>query len=210
MTLRARSLPATEQTEPGRTGRRRPQVWSVLLTVAVVVGVAAGAAAWLRRDTRRAAAGPSAASPWAALDPTGRCTSALALVHYPNQWPMFCRWRATDEKLAGSAFPPPVGDPPWDRPHIEVYVAPTETREEVGHALAHELGHMRLTREPSMVDAWLSARGLPPDTAAQVWVEDYAETFAALFGPPVGHWDAPTPAPDQSALARLRAEFFQP
>jgi hypothetical protein len=67
---------------------------------------------------------------------------------------------------------------------------------------------MHHTREAAFVPEWLSARNLPPDTAAEVWSEDYAEVFAALFSPPAAHWRAPTPRPSPEALASLRGRFF--
>ena len=75
-------------------------------------------------------------------------------------------------------------------------------------AIAHELGHMHHTREPTFVREWLAARNLPAETPAEVWTEDYAEVFAALFGPRQERWRAPTPRPSPEALAVLKARFF--
>jgi len=80
--------------------------------------------------------------------------------------------------------------------------------EEAAHVIAHELGHMRHTREATFGPEWLAARKLPSDTPSAVWTEDYAEVFADLFGPPFDHWQAPTPRPDAQALGQLRAQFF--
>lgn len=151
---------------------------------------------------------PAAAARWAALGPQARCDDAASLVTGRDPWPMVCRWRQPGDALEGQAFPPPAGDPPFDHPHIEVYVAGGQSRVEVAHAIAHELGHMRQTREPAFGPDWLAARGLPPDTPWQVWSEDYAEVFAALFAPPVEAWRAPTTRPDAAALAALKARFF--
>ncbi len=152
---------------------------------------------------------PSAGtSAWDGLDPQARCDSAVALVTRPDPWPTICRWRQPSDALQGSAFPPPKGAPPFDDPHIEIYVDPAQTREELAHAIAHEMGHMRHTREPTFVPQYLAARGLPPDTPSMVWTEDYAEVFAALFSPPSDAWRAPTPRPSPDALARLKVTFF--
>jgi len=179
----------------------------------VALDVVVAATVWARhhhRHHRLPAGAPAAplARGWAGLDPPARCASALGLVAYPNRWPMLCRWREASDTVAGMAFPPPVGAPPWDHPRIEIYLAPDEARPEVAHAIAHELGHMRHTRDAPMARAWLAARGLPPDTVSAVWVEDYAEAFAAVFGPAVGEWDAPTARPTPAALESLRAQFF--
>jgi hypothetical protein len=159
---------------------------------------------------RQGAGSPAAiGSPaWSSLDPQMRCNSAEALVTVPDPWRTTCRWREPSDGLQGSAFPPPKGDPPFDDPHIEIYLDPAQTRESVAHAIAHEMGHMRHTREPTFVPEWLAARGLPADTPAAVWTEDYAETFAALFSPPEDTWRAPTPRPDARQLAGLEAQFF--
>ena len=69
-----------------------------------------------------------------------------------------CRWREPGESLRGQSFPPPVGAPPWDRPRIEVYVGRTETRADLAHTIAHELGHMHHTREAAFGPQWIHAR----------------------------------------------------
>jgi hypothetical protein len=159
--------------------------------------------------TRPAVPGATAAaSPWGELDPTARCASAEELVTQSDPWPTLCRWRQATDALQGASFPPPKGDPPFDDPHIEIYVDPAQTREELAHAIAHEMGHMRHTREPTFVPAYLAARGLPADTPSAVWTEDYAEVFAALFSPPSNLWRAPTPRPDADALGALKVRFF--
>jgi hypothetical protein len=147
-------------------------------------------------------------SVWSGLDPQARCDSAVALVTHSDRWPTLCRWRAPGEQLQGQAFPPPKGPAPFDDPHLEIYVAPGQSREELASAIAHELGHMHLTREPTFVAEWLAARNLPAPTPPEVWVEDYAEVFAALFGPPPSRWRAPTPRPSPEDLVRLKARFF--
>jgi hypothetical protein len=121
---------------------------------------------------------------------------------------MTCRWRQPADVLQGRAFPPPAGEPPFDVPRLEIYVEPSQSEEELAHVIAHELGHMHHTRDPQFVPAWLRARGLPPDTPDEVWTEDYAEVFAALFSPPSGKWRAPTPRPSPQALSGLRDQFF--
>jgi hypothetical protein len=173
---------------------------ALLLGLGVVVAVLA-APSPVHRPAAQAAA-------WDALDPPARCASALELVDYPLRWPMVCRWRSSDDTEAGVAFPPPVGPPPWDSPRIEVYVARPDTRAQVAHAIAHELGHMHHTREADFAGAWLVARNLPADTPSTVWVEDYAEAFAHVFGPADAGWYAPTPRPSPSALMALKDGFF--
>lgn len=155
------------------------------------------------------ASGPTADdAAWAGLGPDTRCASALTLVTQSDPWPTICRWRDPSDVLEGQSFPPPRGDAPYDDPHIEIYVDRAQSRDDLAHAIAHELGHMRHTREPTFVPAWLAARGLPPDTPASVWTEDYAEVFAALFAPPSDRWRAPTPRPSADALAELERRFF--
>ncbi len=160
----------------------------------------------------RSPTGQSAVTPpldtWSQLDAQGRCDSASELITHPDRWPVVCRWRNPGEQLAGQAFPPPAGDPPYDDPRVEIYVSPNQSREALARAIAHELGHMHHTREPAFVPDWLAARNLPAVTPDEVWAEDYAEVFAALFGPPTGRWRAPTPRPTPQALAALRAQFF--
>ncbi len=153
---------------------------------------------------------PSAAdSTWSGLDAQARCVSAASLVTAPNPWPVLCRWRSPGEGFQGQAFPPPKGPPPYDDPHIEIYVAPTQSREELANAIAHELGHMHHTREPAFLSDYLAARNLTAEgPASEVWTEDYAEVFAALFSPPADHWRAPTPRPSAEALAALKGRFF--
>jgi hypothetical protein len=145
---------------------------------------------------------------WTVLDPQARCDAALTLVTHPDRWPTRCRWRTAADVLQGQSFPPPKGDPPFDEPHVEMYVAADQSRDELAHAIAHEYGHMHHTREPDFVAAWLQARGLPADTPSEVWTEDYAEAFAAVFSPPSDQWRAPTPRPSPEALAALEAHFF--
>ena len=146
---------------------------------------------------------------WSALDAQGRCDEALHDVTRPNPWPLVCRWRQSSEMLQGQAYPPPKGTPPYDEPRVEIYVAETQSRRQVANAIAHELGHMHHTREPAFAVAdWLAARGLPPSTPDEVWTEDYAEVFAALFSPPNEAWRAPTPRPTPEVLAALKARFF--
>ena len=172
-----------------------------------------GAAALLvvssgRTSGKAPAPPPPVDSEWAALDAQARCESAAALVTAPDSWPTLCRWRSPGEGLQGPAFPPPKGPPPYDDPHIEIYVAPTQTREQLANAIAHELGHMHHTREPAFVSDYLAARNLPADPQSEIWTEDYAEVFAALFSPPADHWRAPTPRPSAEALAALKGRFF--
>ena len=146
---------------------------------------------------------------WSSLDAQGRCDAAQHEVTHPDRWPLRCRWRQPGELLEGQSYPPPKGPPPYDDPHVEIYVAETQTRAQVAHAIAHELGHMHHTREPAFsVAEYLAARGLPATTPNEVWTEDYAEVFAALFSPPTDAWRAPTPRPTPEALAALRARFF--
>ena len=127
---------------------------------------------------------------------------------YPDRWPVRCRFRNPGENLVGQSFPPPVGPPPYDDPHVEIYVAPEQSREDLARAIAHELGHMHHTREPAFEAEWLRARNLPAGTPSEVWTEDYAEVFAALFAPAGDRWRAPTPRPSPEALAALKAQFF--
>lgn len=157
---------------------------------------------------RRASPEPPVEEAWSELDAQARCENAAPLVTQPVAWPVRCRWRQASDVLEAQAFPPPRGEPPYDNPRVEIYVARGQSREEVAHALAHELGHMRHTREPTFVPEWLAARGLPADTPDTVWTEDYAEVFAALFGPPSEEWRAPTTRPAAEALADLRGRFF--
>jgi hypothetical protein len=179
---------------------------------ALFLVVAAAAAALLLGDGRGDEPDPRPPGrepAWAALDPHARCESARQLVTHRDEWPTECRWRRPEERLQGQAFPPPVGPAPFDSPRVEIYVDAAQSREELARAIAHELGHMHHTREPSFTASdWLAARGLPATTPVEVWVEDYAEVFAALFGPPSDSWRAPTPRPTPEALAALKARFF--
>lgn len=161
-----------------------------------------------RADSAPLAPTTSVDPTWTALDAQGRCESAVTLVTHPDRWRMVCRWRTASDVLQGQSFPPPKGPPPFDDPHVEMYVDPAQTRNELAHAIAHEFGHMHHTREPTFVPQWLAARGLPPDTPSEVWVEDYAEVFAALFSPPSDRWRATTPRPTPEALAALKTQFF--
>ena len=176
----------------------------------LVANVAAGLLIWNARldgsDPRPVLdADPS----WSPLDAQGRCDEALRDVTRPNPWPVRCRWRQPGETLQGQAYPPPMGPPPYDEPRVEIYVAETQSRGQLANAIAHELGHMHHTREPSFaIPDWLAARGLPPGTPDEVWTEDYAEVFAALFSPPSDAWRAPTPRPTPEALAALKTRFF--
>jgi hypothetical protein len=179
-----------------------------LVVVADLAAIGAVVSWHASRTASRPARRAPVLSAWDRLDPQTRCQEALALVTQPDPWPTSCTWRDPGGALQGQSFPPPKGPPPWDDPRIEVYVAPEQTRAEVAHAIAHELGHMRHTREPTFAPEWLAARGLAPETPWQVWTEDYAEVFAALFSPPVDAWRAPTPRPGPDALAVLKARFF--
>jgi hypothetical protein len=153
--------------------------------------------------------GPSPpASDWDRLDPPARCARALGLIRQRNPWPLHCRWRVPEDRVVAASFPPPVGAPPWDAPRIEVYLTPEDEAVEVARAIAHEMGHMRHTREPTFVAEWLQARRLRGDTDWQIWVEDYAEVFAALYGPR-SDWRAPTPAPSAADLDALQSRFFE-
>lgn len=186
---------------------------SIALVAAVDLVIVVAAVNWARGQSQApssstAAASQPAADPWDSLDAQARCDSAGELVRRPNPWPTICRWRAPGEVLHGLSFPPPTGDPPWERPRIEIFVAGSESRIAIAHAIAHELGHMHHTREARFGPQWLEARGLAADTPATVWTEDYAEVFATLYGPPVDGWQAPTTRPSPSALAKLESQFF--
>lgn len=147
---------------------------------------------------------------WEALDPQARCTEALALVDYANRWKLLCRWRTDADRgraeLWGQSYPPPAGEPPWDDPRIEIYVTPEQDRAELGRVIAHEMGHMHHTRQAGFASEWLEARGMADTTPWTIWTEDYAEVFAAAYGPPFPDWAAPTsrPTPDQVALLKAR------
>ena len=181
--------------------------------VVVLMLAAAGAVVAILGWNRPSVApepGPPAPDPaWSHLDAQARCDDALALVTHGDRWPTQCRWRQPGERVQGQAFPPPSGPPPYDEPRIEIYVDGAQSREDLARAIAHELGHMHHTREPPFAAAaWLAARGLPGATPSEVWTEDYAEVFAALFAPPGDAWRAPTPRPTPEALAGLKARFF--
>ena len=87
-------------------------------------------------------------------------------------------------------------------------MAPGDEPVEIARAIAHEMGHMRHTREPDFGAEWLGARHLAGTTDWQTWVEDYAEVFAALYGPK-SDWRAPTPRPSPTELDALRSRFFE-
>ncbi len=184
------------------------------LVVALVV-LANGAVAFLLWNGRSSPPQPPPPAPppdatWAALDPQSRCDEAAKLLTRRLQWPTHCRWRRPDDRLEGQAYPPPAGPPPWDDPRVEVYVAETQTPEQLAKAIAHEHGHMHHTREPApgLAAEWLAARSLPWTTPDEVWTEDYAEVFAALFSPPNDAWRAPTTRPSDEELVALKARFF--
>ena len=185
--------------------------WAVAGVVVANVVVAGALAGWAGdRSPRPAVDRPVVGDDrgWADLDADSRCRQAAALVTRPDPWPMVCRWRQPGEVVQGQSFPPPVADPPYDRPRIEIYVDPAQSRQALASVIAHERGHMHLTREPAVAAAWLAARGLPPGTPDTVWVEDYAEVFATLFGPPSPGWRAATTRPRADDLPGLRARFF--
>ncbi|MGH9225983.1 MAG: hypothetical protein ACRD2W_19835 [Acidimicrobiales bacterium] len=195
---------------PGTATASTPTPWAVRWALAGVGVILLGLAVTQIRENRTGAArdvDPGASS----LDPSGaeaRCADAIPLVKADVHWPVRCRWRRATDDLQGQAYPPPKGLPPYDDPRVEIYVDPAQDRASLAHAIAHELGHMHHTRDPQFVPEWLAARGLPADTRDEVWTEDYAEVFAAIFSPPADRWRAPTVAPDAAALAALRARFF--
>ena len=186
-------------------GIDRRAVTRRILGVVLVVTAAIGLVVWAGGSEDAA---PPAGDGLAGLDAQARCDRALPLVTHPDRWPVRCRWRQPGEVLQGQAFPPPEGPPPYDDPHVEIYVTPTQTEEQLANAIAHELGHMHHTREPRFVPDWLSARNLPPGTPDAIWAEDYAEVFATLFSPPASVWRSPTPRPSPEALATLKVRFF--
>lgn len=195
-----------ERTSPGRAVSVRSNWVARRLLGLVAVNVLIGAVVvfWVaNRDGRP----DLVADQWSRLDPQGRCARALTLIRHESSWPIICRWRRADDHVLAVSFPPPAGNPPWDHPRIEVYVSRHQGQSEIARVIAHEMGHMVHTREPTFASEWLKARRLPPDTDSSVWTEDYAEVFAALFGPP-GDWRAPTAPPSSSELADLRARFF--
>ena len=181
----------------------------LVVLLVILVDIAVAGVLWHARSSHPKPR-PAPDTAWSHLDPQARCDDAVQLVTHPDRWPTECRWRQPEDRLQGQSFPPPVGPPPYDRPHVEIYVAESQTREQLAHAIAHEYGHMHHTREFRLVSEWLAARRLPPDTGSEVWTEDYAEVFAALFSPPSDMWRAPTPRPSPEELAALKAEFFTP
>lgn len=174
----------------------------------VVANAAVALLIWNGRTGEPELLPPPPDSAWSRLDAQARCDDATTLITYRDRWPTLCRWRQPGEGLQGQAFPPPIGPPPFDAPRVEIYVGPTQSRELLANAIAHEFGHMHHTREPTFLPQWLAARSLPPGTPDEVWTEDYAEVFAALFSPPSDRWRAPTPRPTPEALADLRTRFF--
>lgn len=197
----------------GISRRRNPSVGRLSAAVAAVgVGILLAVASLTLRDdgstARVQGAPPTTVSPMDGLDPQARCDRAARLVTASRRWPMVCRWRQPGDLLEGQAYPPPPGDPPFDDPHIEIYVDPAQSADGLARAIAHELGHMHHTRDPRFVPEWLSVRGLPAGTPSEIWTEDYAEVFAALFAPPSEQWRAPTPRPTADDLVRLKIRFF--
>jgi hypothetical protein len=186
--------------------RRRPFIRTPLLGL-VAIHVLVGGAMVVWAVNRNANPDP-VADDWSRLEPQARCVRALTLGRRENPWPVICRWRRPDDRVLAVSFPPPVGEPPWDRPRIEVYVSPQDEPTRIARAIAHEMGHMVHTREPNFTTEWLRARRLPQDTEASVWAEDYAEVFAALYAPE-GDWRAPTPPPTPAELEALRLRFFE-
>ena len=175
----------------------------------VVLVAAAAVLLWSGRAGEEPVADPDPGDPaWSALDPQARCGRAAELVTHPVRWPTLCRWRHPGEALQGQAFPPPKGAPPYDNPHVEIYVGRNQSRQELANAIAHEFGHMHHTREPTFVNEWLTARSLDYNTPTEVWTEDYAEVFAALFSPPSERWRAATVRPTPEALLGLKERFF--
>jgi hypothetical protein len=176
---------------------------------AVGAGILLAITSLTLRDQGSTARVPATApSPLNGLDPQARCDRAAHLVSAGRRWPMVCRWRHAGDQLQGQAFPPPAGAPPYDDPHIEIYVDPAQSADDLARAIAHELGHMHHTRDPRFVAEWLSVRGLPAGTPEEIWTEDYAEVFAALFAPPSERWRAPTSRPSAEDLVRLKSRFF--
>ncbi len=179
------------------------------MTVAVLVNAGVLLVWFGRAEDKTTPTPPASSDPaWSRLEPQARCDDAMVLITHPDRWPTRCRWRNPGELVQAQAFPPPKGPPPFDDPHVEIYVAPSQSREELASAIAHEYGHMHHTREPGFVADWLAARNLDPQTPSEIWTEDYAEVFATLFSPPAERWRAPTVRPTAEALAELKARFF--
>ena len=203
---RSAGLHRRPRTPPGRA-------WSLAVLVVVNLLFVAALANWLlgSRSHPSTKSAPQAALPqgWTALDPQGRCTAALRLVRYADAWPLECQWRPQGGTLDGEAFPPPAGDPPFDHPRIVIYVDRAQTPAQIARVIAHEMGHMYLTRTAGDGPAWLRARHLPADTPASEWVEDYAEVFAAVYGPDLHDWQGLGTRPSPGELQSLAAQFFQ-
>jgi hypothetical protein len=197
----------------GISRRRNPTVGRLSAAVAAVgAGILLAVSSLTLRDQSSTApvqAGPpTTVSSLNGLGPQARCDSAARLVTAGRRWPMVCRWRQPGDQLQGQAFPPPPGDPPFDEPRIEIYVDPAQSADDLARAIAHELGHMHHTRDPRFVTEWLSVRNLPAGTPDELWTEDYAEVFAALFAPPSEQWRAPTSRPTRDDLVGLKSRFF--
>ncbi len=187
-----------------RHGDRRRRPWGVGIVLLVNLLTVAALINWLGQPRRRS----PPPSGWSALDVAARCADAASLVAYVSVWPLDCQWRSPGQTIEGEAFPPPVGDPPWDHPRIVIYVARTQSRAQVARVIAHEMGHMYLTRTASDGPAWVQARGLPHDTPAEIWVEDYAEVFAAVYGPDLQDWQGAGSRPSPAELRDLATRFF--
>lgn len=204
--LLERSMRAIRRRRTIRTGRLSAVAAALGVAILVIVSVQ------VRGDRATPETRPPASTQGTnELDGLGaqaRCDRAAALVTAGRNWPVECRWRQSTDLLQGQAFPPPAGDPPFDRPHVEIYVAPAQSSQQLGHAIAHELGHMYHTRDYRFVPEWLAERHLPADTPWEVWSEDYAEVFSTLFGPAFDPWGAATARPGAEELARLKGRFF--
>jgi len=190
----------------------RPGRLSALAAVvgaAILIGVMTQAVSHQQPSDRVPESPQTTISQLAGLDAQARCDRAAAMVTSRNTWPVECRWRVAGDQLQGQAFPPPAGDPPYDRPHIEIYVDPAQSVDDLARAIAHEFRHMHHARDPRFVPDWLAERGLPPGTPSEIWTEDYAEVFAALFGPPSATWRTSTPRPSADALEKLKSRFFR-
>ena len=192
----------------GAATRRFDVSRGVLAVVGVVVLVAVVVQASRDRSGAARPSGGTTVPAGQAPDAETRCAEALSLLTTRERWPMTCHLRLASDALHGQAFPPPPGEAPFDIPHVEIYVDPAQSTDDLARAIAHEFGHMHHTREFLRVTEWLRARNLPAGTPVEVWTEDYAEVFARLFGPPSERWRAPTTPPDPGDLARLRPQFF--